>query len=109
MTLRKILAIVLCVCAVLSVMVLVAHAAQDNQPAAQKATPTAITETTTSAATTTTKGSGERILETWEALKPYFEWIYQFSFQGLSQVLVKAFQWLLSSVGLNLWQGGLLT
>jgi len=99
MTMRKILAVVLCMCAVLSVMAIVAFAgpAQKDPPAPEPATTEA----------TTKKPLAEQITETWEKIKPYFNLIYQYTFQALSKGLVAGFQWLLSLVGLNFWEGGL--
>ena len=90
MTMRKILAVVLCVCAVLSVMAVVTKALP----------PPPETETTTTA-TTTTKGPGDQINDTWEKIKVWFEPLFKFSFQGFSQLLWRAFYGLLMLVGLN--------
>jgi len=103
---RKILAIALCVCAVLSVMAVVAAA---NQAAVDQAEPVATTypppdsTTTTAGPTTTKKPLGDQINDFWESIKPWFEPLYKFSFQGLSQALVLAFQWLLRIVGIGTW------
>ena len=68
--------------------------------------PTTSTTTTTSAASTT-KSLAQQITDGWESFKPYFDIIYKFGFQGLSQLLVVGFQGLLAWAGLNFWQGGL--
>ena len=98
MTMRKILAVVLCVCAMLSVMAVVAAA--DDPPPPEP-------EPTTTAPTTTKKPLADQINEFWEKIKVWLEPFYRFSFQGISQALVVAFQWLLSLLGLNFWEGGL--
>ena len=96
MTMRKILAVLLCVCAVLSVMAVVASAL-DREP------PPPDPPTTTPAETTTKKPLGDQINDIWEKIKVWFEPLYRFSFQGLSQALVTAFQWLLRIVGIGTW------
>jgi len=98
MTMRKLLAIVLCVCAVLCAMSVAAAAAPPppDPPG---------TGTTTS--DTPGKPLGDQIMEWWESIKPWLEPLYQFSFQGFSKMLVAAFQGLLALVGLNFWTGGL--
>lgn len=103
MTMRKLLAVVLCMLTVMSVVALAARAGGASEgdaplPSEQSTNPTTVP---------TTKPLGDRIAEGWEKIKPYFDWIYKFSFQGISQALVAAFQWLLSLVGLNFWQGGM--
>ena len=90
MTMRKILAVLLCVCAALTVMAVAARASAEP--------PTAPTTTTT-----TQKPLGDRINDFWESIKPWFEPLYKFSFQGLSQALVTAFEWLLRVVGIGTW------
>jgi hypothetical protein len=100
MTMRKILAVALCVLAMLSVMAIVANAAVDpSRP------PDA--ETTTPGTTTPQKPLSDQIMEWWESTKVWLEPLYRFSFQGFSKALVAAFQGLLALVGLNFWQGGL--
>jgi len=109
MTMRKILSVLLCVCAMVSVMALVARSIDSPEAAARDdiSTDPTTTTTTTTGPTTTTKSDAQKITDGWEKIKPYFELIYKFVFQGLSQLLVVGFQWLLSLVGLNFWQGGL--
>ena len=97
MTLRKILAIALCACALFAFMAVTANAAY---PPPDSTPPTVDPETPG-------KPLGEQIMEWWESVKPWLEPLYQFSFQGFSKALVAGFQWLLSLVGLNFWQGGL--
>ena len=97
MTMRKILAIVLCVCAVLCAMSVAASAAY---PPPDAAPPTVDSDTPG-------KPLGDQIMEWWESIKPWLEPLYMFSFQGLSKMLVAAFQGLLALVGLNFWTGGL--
>jgi len=107
MAMRKILAVVLCVCAVLSVMAVVAHSINADPVSAQVGAQDISALPTTPAPTTTTKPLGDQIADGWEQFKPYFDMIYKFFFQGFSQTLVVGFQWLLSLVGLNFWEGGL--
>ncbi|MCL2494029.1 MAG: hypothetical protein FWE98_00045 [Oscillospiraceae bacterium] len=106
MTTRKVLAVLLCVCAVISVMAIVARSYELPQAVVSfdiSALPT------TTAPPTTTKSNAQQILDGWEWFKPYFDAIYKFVFQGLSKFLVVAFDLLLAIVGLNLWDGGLFT
>jgi len=106
MTTRKLLAVLLCMCAVFSVMAIVARSI--NVP--EDVLPQDIIVVTTPATTTapsTTKSTAQQITDWWEGFRPYFELIYKFGFQGLSQLLVVGFQWLLSLVGLNFWPGGM--
>jgi hypothetical protein len=93
---RRILSVVLCVCALLSVMAVAASAAAPPAP-----------ETSAPAETTAPKSGGDQIMDTWEKIKPFFTWIYQNGLLAISRGLVVAFEWLLSAVGLNFWQGGL--
>ena len=96
MTMRKILSVLLCVCAVLSVMAVVASALDLDPPPPD-------TPTTAPAETTTKKPLGDQISDAWAKIKVWFEPLYRFSFQGLSQALVTAFQWLLRLVGIGTW------
>jgi len=106
MTMRKILAVVLCVCAVLSVMGAVAYSAHAAPaPVQVNADPSSLP--TNPPVTTTAKPLGDQIAEGWEKFKPYFDLIYQFVFQGFSKTLVAGFQWLIAMAGLNFWEGGL--
>jgi len=103
---RKLLAVVLCVCAVLSVMGAVAYSAHAAPaPVQVNADPSNLPGTTVPP--TTAKPLGDQINDTWERIKPYFDLIYQFVFQGFSKTLVAGFQWLLAMAGLNFWEGGL--
>jgi len=90
-TMRRILAVVLCVCAVLSVMAVAASAADTTPPEE----------------TTPPKSVGDSLLEGWENIKPFFTWIYENGLLAISKWLVVAFEWLLSLVGLNFWEGSL--
>ena len=107
MTTRRILAVLLCVCAMISVMAIVARSINLPEAAVTQDISSDPTTKPTTTAPTTTKSTGDQILDGWEKFKPYFDLIYMFGFQGLSQLLVVGFQWLLSAVGLNFWQGGL--
>ena len=107
MTLRKILAVLLCVCAMITVMVVVARSIDVPEAAVTQDISSDPTTKPTTTAPATTKSAGDQILDGWEKFKPYFDLIYKFGFQGLSQLLVVGFQWLLSAVGLNFWTGGL--
>ena len=104
MTTRKVLAVLLCVCAVISVMAIVARS-YELPPAVGTFNVSALP--TTTAPPTTTKSNAQQILDGWEWFKPYFDAIYKFVFQGLSKFLVVALEVLLAVVGLNLWEGGL--
>ena len=97
MTMRKLLAIALCACALFTFMAVTANAEPPKPDDPSTVTPDP----------TPGKPLGEQIMEWWESVKPWLEPLYQFSFQGLSKALVAGFQWLLSLVGLNFWQGGL--
>lgn len=104
MTLRKLLAVLLCICAMGSVMVVVANATQNTQAqvlaqANNDVRPSEDEED--EEPEETTKSVAEKITEGWEKIKPYFDWIYKIGFQGLSQALVVGFQWLLNLVGLS--------
>jgi len=110
MTTRKILAVLLCVCAMISVMALVARSIDLPEAAVTQdisADPTTTAKPTTTAPASTTKSLAQQITDGWESFKPYFDLIYKYTFQGLSQLLVVGFQWLLQAAGLNFWQGGL--
>ena len=96
MTMRKILAIVLCMFAMLSVMAVAA-----------KAEPPAPDPPGTSDPATPSKPLGDQIMEWWESIKVWLEPLYKFSFQGLSKALVVAVQGFFALIGLNFWQGGL--
>jgi hypothetical protein len=107
MTTRRILAVLLCACAMISVMAVVARSINLPEAAVTQDISADPTTPTKPPATTAEKGLAQQITEGWEKFKPYFDMIYKFGFQGLSQLLVVGFQWLLSAVGLNFWQGGL--
>ncbi|MDR2686623.1 MAG: hypothetical protein LBB75_02635 [Oscillospiraceae bacterium] len=107
MTMRKILSVLLCVCAVISVMAVVARSIDLPQAAVSQEISADPTTPTTAAPASTTKSLAQQITDGWEKFKPTFDLIYKFGFQGLSQLLTVGFQWLLSAVGLNFWQGGL--
>ena len=107
MTTRRILAVLLCVCAMISVMAIVARSINLPEAAISQDISSDPTTTTKPPSTTTDKSLAQQITDGWEKFKPYFDLIYKFSFQGLSQLLVVGFQWLLSAVGLNFWTGGL--
>ena len=100
MTMRKILAVLLCVCAVLSVMAVVASSIEPPEIAAVQGVSEEPTTTAAPTQATTEKSTADKITEGWEKVKPYFDLIYKFFFQGFSQVLVVGFQWLLSIAGL---------
>jgi len=93
---RKILAIVLCVLAMLSVMAIAAGAAPGDAPVPYDPEPTE-----------PSKPLGDQIMEWWESIRVWLEPLYKFSFQGLSKALVVAVQGFFALVGLNFWQGGL--
>ena len=104
---RKILAVLLCVCAVISVMAIVARSIDIPEAAVTQNISADPTTPTTATTTTTGKPLAQQITDGWERIKPYFDMIYMFGFQGLSQLLVVGFQGLLAAFGLNFWQGGL--
>ena len=107
MTTRKILAVLLCVCAVFSVMAIVARSIELPPAAVSQNISADPTVPTTPAPTTTAKTPAQQITDGWERFKPIFDTIYMFGFQGLSQLLVVGFQGLLAWAGLNFWQGGM--
>ena len=107
MTMRKVLAVLLCVCAMISVMALVARSIEVPEAAAAQNISAEPTTPTTTTPASTEKSLADRITDGWESFKPFFDLMYKFGFQGLSQLLVVGFQGLLAWAGLNFWQGGL--
>jgi len=97
MTLRKILAIALCACALFAFMAVTANAANPPPDDPSTVTPDPVPG----------KPLGEQIMEWWESVKPWLEPLYQFSFQGLSKALVVAVQGFIALFQLNFWTGGL--
>ncbi|MDR0531577.1 MAG: hypothetical protein LBG83_05890 [Oscillospiraceae bacterium] len=97
MKLRKVLAVVLCVAAVIGVMAAVAivsHAAQ--AAAVPNDAPSALV--TTATAPTTTKSS---LSEWWNSFYPGFDQFYKGAFAGVQQFLLLLFNMLLKIVGLR--------
>jgi len=99
MTLRKILAIVLCMFAMLSVMAVAAKAVdhpKPDDPSTIKTDPD-----------NPSKPLGDQIMEWWESTKVWLDPLFKFSFQGLSKALVVAVQGFIALFQLNFWEGGL--
>ena len=110
MNLKKLLAVILCVAAVLSVMSAVAYASsQANAVALSGDDNDFVTPTTKPPAPTTVpdnRNTAEKIADWWADFYPKFDAIWTVGFKGISDVLVLGFRVLLSVVGLGNWGGG---
>ena len=91
MTMRKILAVLLCVCALLSVMAVAAAAVEY---------PT-VPGTTTPA--DPKKPLGDQINDAWQSFMSWFKPLYEGIFPAIGLGLAKAFEWLLRIVGIGTW------
>ena len=93
MTMRKILAVLLCVCALFSVMA-VAVAAADPPPPDPP---------TTTTPTEPNKTVGDQINEAWQSFMSWFKPLYEGVFPAVGRGLALAFEWLLRLVGIGTW------
>ena len=104
---KKILSVLLCVAAVISVMAIVATQAQATSAAAipQAEKPSQTTGTT--APTTGDKPWYENLDEWWQSFYPIFDTVWKGGLLWVSRILTWGFQLILSLAGLGLWPGGI--
>jgi TRAP-type C4-dicarboxylate transport system permease small subunit len=102
MTIRKILAMVLCVAAVFSVMGVVAYTTQSVSAIAAQENPAAPSQQEI-----TTQSTNDKIKGWWNDFYPKFDAFWTSWFKNVSDVLVMAFGWLLKLGGYDLWGGAI--
>ena len=108
MTLKKVLAVILCAAVVLSVMTAVAYASNNKAEAAPAAGggEFEIPSTEPTAPPTVDNRSAlEKLGDWWNGFYPTFDKVWTVGFKGLSDVLVLGFRFLLMIVGLGTWGG----
>ena len=104
---KKLLSVLLCVAALISVMAIVAvHAQAAGADAAVQAEPPPPT-TGTTAPPSSSRPWYEALDEWWQGFYPIFDTVWKGGLLVLSRILTWGFQLILSLVGLNLWPGGL--
>ena len=104
---KKILSVLLCVAAVISVMAIVATQAQATSAnvIGQAEKPSQTTATT--APPTTERPWYEGLDEWWQNFYPIFDTVWKGGLLWVSRLLTLGFQFILNLAGLGLWPGGL--